>query len=74
MSDDLLLTKAAARKYGPRGGAKRASGVRQWYVDGQHLTLQEIADRRGGNAGSAYKRIRKLRSRGLPITWENLTR
>ena len=67
----LRLTRQVALVYGQRGGQARAN-THRWYVEGESLTQTEIAARLGVSLHAAQHRMRRLRLRGLALTWSAL--
>lgn len=67
----LLLTREAAAPYSKRGGIAAANS-RRWYVEGESLTSADVSERLGISLNAAQNRMRKLRRRGLALTWSAL--
>ena len=67
----LRLTRQVALVYGQRGGKARGD-THRWYVEGESLKQTEIAARLGISLHAAQHRMRKLRIRGLALTWSAL--
>ena len=67
----LRLTRQVALVYGQRGGKARAD-THRWYVEGESLTQAEIAARLGVSLHATQHRMRRLRLRGLALTWSAL--
>jgi hypothetical protein len=60
-----------AQTYGRRGAAKStANGV--YRIEGEYVTMQDIAKRIGTSAKLAQQRLAKLKSATGPITWVRL--
>lgn len=56
-----------------RGGATTAVRLRADYcIEGEHLTLQQVADRLGVHRTTASDRLRRERAKDGPVTWEGL--
>lgn len=66
----MLLTKAEAREYGERSARNRRNDI--YMVDGQPMTVQQIADAIGVVPLAINKLRQKLRRNGLPLTIDNL--
>ena len=74
--EKLLFPDAgAARHYGRNGGksAARASAS-VWTVEGEALTIKQIAHRLNCSEKAVHYRVAYLRKNNKPITWEGLKR
>lgn len=66
-------TSEQARKYGTRGGRNRAA-IERWCIEGEHLSVTEIADRLGVSRVTVQVRLREARRAEGPVTWAALRR
>jgi transposase-like protein len=60
-----------ASGYGRRGSAKSTAGS-VYRIEGEHVTMSEIARRLGVPESTAYSRMRKLRGASGAVTWARL--
>jgi hypothetical protein len=60
-----------ASQYGRRGAAKSTAGA-VYRIEGESLTMVEIAQRLGVLPSTAQSRMRKLRGASGAVTWARL--
>lgn len=63
----MKLSRSEAIKYGKRGGRAKAAAMR-YNVEGEILSLDQIATRVGVHRNTIWKRMR----RPGPVTWQKL--
>lgn len=61
-----------ASAYGRRGAVKSTAGA-VYRIEGESLTMVEIAQRLGVPPTTAQSRMRKLRDATGPVTWARLS-
>lgn len=67
----MKLSTNEARDYGKRGQAALAATQRVC-IEGEHLSIRDIAVRLGVSRGVAGSRLRRLRGQPGAITWSAL--
>ena len=67
----LKLIRTEAAEYGRRSGIQRRS-VERWCIEGEHLTVFEIAVRLKVSSKAAGRRLREARAKEGPVTWARL--
>ena len=60
-----------ATAYGRRGAAQSTAGS-VYRIEGEYVTMREIAERLGINATTAGSRMAKLKKASGAVTWERL--
>lgn len=66
----LTLDRANASYYGKR--SRKSITYLTFFVEGEWLTYQQIADRIGIKNGTAQDRVRELKKAGQELTWRGL--
>lgn len=62
---------AEAREYGKRGNAA-ANALARYRIEGEFVTMTEIAARTGRTKGAVRKRMAELRGASGAVTWARL--
>lgn len=66
-----IPTKELSKVYSRRGNAKRHVN-NSLCIDGEYVTIEQIAERLGCSYDAARGRLNTLRTKPDPITWEAL--
>jgi len=66
----MRLSKSEASEYGKR--ANRAHRQKRWCIEGEHVTVPDIARRLGICETTARKRFQREQKSDRPVLWINL--
>lgn len=66
----MRLSKAEASEYGRR--VRPLNREKRWCIEGEHVTVPEIARRLGVSEVTARKRFKREQQSPRPVLWINL--
>lgn len=66
----MRLSKSEAAEYGRR--VKAANREKRWCIEGDHVTVPDIARRLGISENTARKRLFREQKSPRPVLWINL--
>ena len=70
--NDFIIKKGSRIGHSKRGGIARHAGLK-WNIDGDQVSITEIAQRLNLSPDHASAVLRKAQQTPGPVTWEKLT-